>query len=120
LVEDDPLVRGLTQRLLQRLGYQVHGFADGREALRWLQGPREPVHLLLTDVVMPGMTGKELSEQVRALHPEIAILFSSGYTADVLSDRPLPPGTDFLPKPFTVDELAVRVRRLLDGASPPG
>jgi two-component system, cell cycle sensor histidine kinase and response regulator CckA len=120
LVEDDPLVRGLTQRLLQRLGYRVHVFQDGGEAFHWLQERPGPLHLLLTDVVMPGMTGRELAERVRALHPEIAVLFSSGYTADVLADGPLPPRTDFLAKPFTVDELAIRLRRLLDVGSPSG
>ena len=115
VVEDEPVIRGLTTRLLQRLGYRVHVFPGGAEALEWLEAPGEPVHLLLTDLIMPGMTGRELSERVRARHPDIAVLFCSGFASHVLPDEPLPSGTELLAKPFTVAELAAGVRRLLDG-----
>jgi len=115
LVEDDHRVRNLTDRLLRRLGYRVHAVEGGSEALAWLQAAPETAQLLLTDVVMPGMTGKELSQRVRALHPDISVLFCSGYTADVLDQGAFSPGTDFLAKPFTVEEMATRIRQLLDG-----
>lgn len=120
LVEDDDQVRGLTGRLLGRLGYRVNAFGGGSEALDWVRAASEPAQLLLTDIVMPGMTGRELSERVRALQPAIRVLFCSGYTADVMDQGPLPPYTDFLGKPFTIEELAARLRQLLDGSDSRG
>jgi two-component system, cell cycle sensor histidine kinase and response regulator CckA len=119
LVEDDTRVRDLMLRLLERQGYTVLGFRGGSVLLEWLATASQPVHLLLTDVMMPGMNGKELAEQVRTMRPGIRVLFASGYTADVVLQQGAPlPGVDFLPKPFTAASLSTAVRALLDAPSP--
>jgi CheY-like chemotaxis protein len=116
LVEDDPTVRTLAVRLLTRLGYRVTDFAGGADALQWLRETEQPVHLLLTDVIMPEMNGKQLAEQVLAIRPGIRVLFVSGYTANVIVHHGvLKPGVDFLPKPFSISSLAKGVRAVLDG-----
>ncbi len=118
LVEDDAMVRTLTSRLLARQGFRVVEFPDGEAALTWLRGTSDDVALLLTDVVMPGMNGKVLSEAVRQFRPHVRVLFASGYPADVLAQHDMrTPGIEFLAKPFTIAMLAARVREVLD-ASP--
>ena len=116
LVEDDTPVRTLAVRLLTRLGYRVTDFANGVDALRWLGETDELVHLLLTDVIMPEMNGKQLADKVVELRPAIRVLFISGYTANVIVHHGvLKPGVDFLPKPFSIASLANGVRAVLDG-----
>ncbi len=116
LVEDDATVRTLAVRLLTRLGYRVRDFGSGGDAMHWLHNSSEPVDLLLTDVIMPEMNGKQLAEQVMALRPDIRVLFVSGYTANVIVHHGvLKPGVDFLPKPFSISALANSVRAVLDG-----
>jgi PAS domain S-box-containing protein len=117
LVEDDDAVRQLMTRLLAQQGYRVYAFERGQTALSWLSTSETPVHLLLTDVIMPGMNGKQLSDEVRVTHPGLPVLFASGYTANVIAqhgvlDQDIP----FLPKPFAVRELVTAVRGTLDGA----
>ena len=74
-----------------------------------------PIHLVLTDVVMPRMTGRELAGRLLVIRPETRVLYMSGYTADVIAHRGiLDPGVEYIPKPFAPPELAARVRRLLD------
>jgi PAS domain S-box-containing protein len=115
LVEDDDAVREFVRRLLDRQGYRVLPFGSGADALQWLSGAPEPVHLLLTDVIMPGMNGKVLAEHVRAALPEVRILYTSGYTANLITQNGvLEPGAEFLAKPFTSAVLAGTVRELLD------
>ncbi len=117
LVEDDDSVRLLILRLLVRQGYRVHSFPGGPELLEWLQDNDEPIHLLITDVIMPGMNGKVLAEKVRAIRPETRVLYASGYTANVIVQHGvLKPGVEFLSKPFTAAALALTVRELLDRA----
>jgi CheY-like chemotaxis protein len=121
LVEDDANVRGLARRLLEPLGYLVHDHGSPADALAWLATTDAPVDLLLTDVIMPAMNGRELADRVRALRPSIRVLFVSGYTADVIAHHGvLGPGVEFLAKPYTREALATRVRDLLDGPSPRG
>jgi len=116
LVEDDTSVRTLAVRLLTRLGYRVTDFASGVDALRWLGETDQSVHLLLTDVIMPEMNGKQLADDVVELRPAIRLLFMSGYTANVIVHHGgLKPGVDFLPKPFSIASLANGVRAVLDG-----
>jgi PAS domain S-box-containing protein len=118
VVEDDPHVRALTERLLRRFGYEVITAGDGEEALAWLTQHGLPVDLLLTDVIMPSMNGKVLAERVLAMRPDTRVLFTSGYTANVIVQHGvLKPGVEFLPKPFTTAALAQRVREVLDGRS---
>ncbi len=118
LVEDDARVRRLAQSALTRLGYQVHPFASGADALRGLPSLSPCPELLITDVIMPGMNGRVLAERVSAQLPTIRVLFVSGYTEDLIVDRGvLKTGIEFLAKPYSIEQLARRVREVLDGAA---
>ena len=123
LVEDDPALREMAATLLRRLGYTVLAAANGIEALN-LKQQRDTGHvdLLFTDVVMPHMSGKELSDRVRALYPHTQILFTSAYAENaIVHQGVLDPGVALLQKPFTPSALARKVREVLDapGASKP-
>ena len=116
LVEDDPLVRDLAHRLLSQQGYTVLEANNGEEALRvaW-EHAGEKIHLLLTDVVMPQMGGKELSEKLKGLRPDIGVLYTSGYTDNaIVHHGTLEFGTYFLQKPFSPKTLSHKVREVLD------
>jgi two-component system cell cycle sensor histidine kinase/response regulator CckA len=116
LVEDADPLRTLAVRLLSRHGYRVHAFRNGGEALDAAAKAPGPVHLLLTDVVMPGMNGRVLAERMAAVRPEVKVLFTSGYTENVVVHHGvLKKGINFLPKPYTPQDLAARVREVLDG-----
>jgi PAS domain S-box-containing protein len=115
LVEDDASVRGLNARLLRAKGYTVIEASNGKEALGVAdQGANGDIKLLLTDVIMPEMGGKELAQRFRATHPNTKVLFCSGYTQETI-DRggELEPGTAFLQKPFTPGLLARKIREVL-------
>jgi len=116
LVEDDSSLREMASLLLQRLGYAVLAAANGPEALSLTQQPDTGcIDLLFTDVVMPQMDGKELSDRVLALHPGTKILFTSAYTETaIVHQGVLDPGVSLLQKPFTPAALALKVRELLD------
>jgi PAS domain S-box-containing protein len=118
VVEDDDDVRAYTVGILRELGYQVVEAQDGDGALRLLGGHDVGATLLLTDVVMPRMSGPELASRAKALHPELRVLFTSGYTRDaIMRDDRLDPDVDLLSKPFTYATLAAKVRELLDRVS---
>ncbi len=114
VVEDEPRVRSFSTEVLRDLGYGVLHASNGPEALDLLaQGVR--VTLLFTDVVMPGMTGRELADRALAMRPDLRVLYTTGYTRNaVVHNGVLDPGTRLLPKPFGVDELARKVREALD------
>jgi len=116
LVEDDEALRTVVKTSLSRLGYQVLVAADGATALTLWQQHRADIHLLLTDLVMPGgLTGKELATQLRSEAPELKVIYASGYSAEVASkDFPLEEGVNFLAKPFEAQKLAQTVRDCLD------
>ncbi len=115
LVEDDEMVRAFALRVLRQRGYHVLDYPDGPTALTALRNSSEPVHLLVTDVVMPGMNGRILAERLIALRPGLKVLFTSGYPRDALTPSGvLDPGTDLLSKPYTPDALVRYVRELLD------
>jgi two-component system cell cycle sensor histidine kinase/response regulator CckA len=115
LVEDDPSVRNLTRRILERLGYSVIEANASGQALDAVRRHKGKIHLLLTDVVMPEMGGAELASQISRLHPDTKVLFMSGYTDDaVIRNGLIAHGGHFLQKPFTPDALARKVRELLD------
>jgi PAS domain S-box-containing protein len=117
LVEDNELVRKFGQGQLLALGYQVHIAADGPEALDLLRS-RCDIQLLLTDVVMPLMSGAELARQALALHPALKVLFASGYSQDsIIHDGKLDAGVQLLEKPYTRAALAAKIRDVLDGTS---
>lgn len=113
LVDDEDTVRRVTGRLLEKLGYKVVTAEDGPEALRVL-AQEGPFDLILTDVVMPGMTGIELADQIREERPAQRILFTSGYTTREYGRAPGQPPRPFMPKPFSMADLAKNVRRILD------
>jgi PAS domain S-box-containing protein len=116
LVEDDPALREMAAELLRRLGYDVTAAANGGHALHLVeQRATKPLDLLFTDVVMPQLDGKELSERVRALHPETRILFTSAYTENaIVHQEALGSGVTILQKPFTPSTLAHKIREVLD------
>ena len=117
LVEDEEVVRRLARIALVKRGYRVLEAATGAGALQLSEREQRPIAMLITDVVMPGMTGPELARQLALVRPHIRVLYMSGYTERVLAQQgALPPGSAYLDKPFTLDALARKVRQLLDAA----
>ena len=117
LVEDETQVRNLAALVLRERGYEVLAASDGDEALRVAEQYAGRIHLLLTDVVMPQMSGKELSEEIKRTRLDIKVLFASGYTNDaVVHHGVLEANMEFIQKPFTPNNLAIKVRQVL-GAS---
>jgi CheY-like chemotaxis protein len=115
VVEDDDDVRAHTVDLLRELGYRVLEAHDGETALRLLGRPDQDIQLLLTDVVMPAMSGWELAEAARRELPQLKVLFTSGYPRDaIVKNGQLDPGIDLLPKPFSFAALSGRIRAQLD------
>jgi CheY-like chemotaxis protein len=115
VVEDDNQVRALTRIAPQSCGYTVLEAGDGEEAVRSCQRHEGPVDLLLTDVVMPGMSGRQVAEAVAKLRPSVRVLYFSGYTDDAVVRHGVSQAeTAFLQKPFTAADLARKVRGLLD------
>ena len=117
VVEDEPLVREITVRCLRAAGYHVLAAANGAEAVAAAAAAPGPLHLLVTDVVMPGRSGRELSDELRRGHPGLRVLYVSGYAPDAMRDGVgLDAGADFLAKPFTPSSLLARIRAVLDRA----
>ena len=115
LVEDEPAVRSLVRRVLQKNGYRVLDAGNGVEALRLVETFNDPIHLLLTDVVMPEMGGRDLADRLGPQRPDMKILYMSGYAEDaIVINYVLQPGFAFLPKPFAPDALAAKVREALE------
>lgn len=109
------MVRNLALRILGRGGYTVLEAHDTEEAIRICRTHPEPIDLLLTDVVMPRMSGPELTEQLRPMRPGMRILYMSGYTDEaVIHHGVLDVNTAFIQKPFTPEALTVKVRETLD------
>ena len=116
LVEDEAAVRRIAARALQSCGYRVLQARDGDEGTTVMRSHAGVIHLLLTDVVLPGIGGRELGERAKTLQPGIKVLFVSGYTDDViLQHRLLEHDVAVLQKPFTRESLARKVRDVLDG-----
>ena len=121
MAEDDPSLLEMASTLLRRLGYNVITAANGIEALN-LKNQMDVGHidLLLTDVTMPHMSGKELADRIRAIYPRTKILFTSAYSENaIIHQGVLNPGVALLPKPFTPSALANRVREVLNRSSSP-
>lgn len=115
LVEDEPLVRGITNEVLTEHGYTIIEAQDGMSALALAEKHHEAIDLLLTDVVLPQISGRDLAEQVRAKCPRVRVLFMSGYTEDAIVHRGvLERGIEFLPKPFTPEGLVRKVQSVLE------
>jgi CheY-like chemotaxis protein len=115
VVEDEVAVRRLAVQILEEQGYQVLKAANGIEALDVSRQHDGPIDLLLTDVIMPGMNGRELAEQLRAHRPGLRVLYMSGYSDDVIALHALSvPGTTMLSKPFSLEVMSAQVRATLD------
>ncbi|MBA3004132.1 MAG: PAS domain S-box protein [Desulfurivibrio sp.] len=114
VVEDEPALLKMSKLMLEKLGYRVIAASTPHEALGVAEEHAGEIHLLLTDVVMPGMNGCDLAERMQTRNPRLKILFMSGYTANVIAHRGvLGEGTNFIQKPFSMNDLAVKVREAL-------
>ncbi len=114
LVEDETAILQMTRMMLERQGYSVLAAATPGEALDLAKNHQGSIHLLLTDVVMPKMHGRDLAERIAALYPDLKFVFMSGYTANVIAHHGvLDPGVHFLQKPFSITDLAAKVRMAL-------
>ena len=115
VVEDEEGVRRVLLEMLQQTGYHVIGAEGGQEAIEICRASKTPIHILITDVVMPRMGGRELAARLREVAPQLKVLFVSGYTdSAIVHHGVLDPGTHFLQKPFTVEQLAGKVREVLE------
>jgi CheY-like chemotaxis protein len=119
VVEDEPAVRRLISQLLQLSGYTVLEAASGPEALHLVKQCQRPIDLLLTDVVMPLMSGVELAKRLVQDSPGLRVLFTSGYMDHSAVKEVVASGEQFLPKPFSPAELTLRVRGLARGSEGP-
>ncbi len=113
VVDDDPWVRILARDMLAEEGYRVLEASDGQDAVRVAAQHPGPIHLLLTDVVMPGMNGCELASGLSGLLPGLKVMFMSAYDRDFLVARGMAPTGPVITKPFTVEYLSRRVRMVL-------
>jgi len=117
LAEDAAAVRAVARQVLERQGYTVLEAPDGELALHLAQRHSGPIHLLLTDVVMPGMSGRQLADRLAPARPDMKVLYASGYTDDsVVRHGVLEEGMPYLQKPFTPESLARKVRDVLDSS----
>ncbi len=117
LVEDNNMVRDLTVESLENLGYQILAAASAEAALDMAKAHRGRIHLLLTDVILPGINGRTLSEEVAATRPDTPVLFTSGYTGDLIDHHGiLDPGIAFIEKPYTILALSRKIRETLLGS----
>jgi DNA-binding NtrC family response regulator len=115
LVEDEPIVLNLCRAMLERLGHQVLTARAPEEAIGIAEKYPGDVDLLITDVIMPGMNGRQLAQKLQAFYPGIRCLFMSGYTADVIAHRGvLDEDVTFIQKPFKVNTLAEKIREALE------
>ncbi len=120
LVEDEANLRYLARQFLEKQGYRVIEAADGAVAMQIAVAHEGVIHLLLTDVIMPGMNGRELAQRVAEIRPNVKILYMSGYTENVIGrNGTLDAGIRLLAKPFTLRELNAKVREVLDSTSIP-
>ena len=114
LVEDDEALRELIHEFLETSGYEVLVASDPARAIEAARGREGAIHLLLTDISMPSMNGRELARRVKELRPEIRVLYMSGYAADGMADRGVPePGALLILKPFSQEALARKLREAL-------
>jgi len=117
VVEDDALLRGVAARILREQGYQVLEAVSGGDALNVAEGHPAPIHLLLTDVVMPQLSGNELARRLLAQRPTMRVVYTSGYTENAIAQHGvLEPHVDFLPKPYVAATLLAKVRDVLDAS----
>ena len=115
LVEDDPGVREAARRIFEKSGYNLLVAEDGKSALRIVEEYPNPIHIMVTDVVMPGMSGKELSDRLSPKYPDMKVLYMSGYMDEAIEHHGvINKGLHIAEKPFTRDSLLSKVRSVLD------
>ena len=118
IVEDDKAILEFTQKLLENLGYKVTAVSDASKALQLVTQANQSFDLVLTDVIMPEISGKELTDRLKNILPDIKILFMSGYTANAIAHHGvLDDGINYIQKPFTVHDLAAKIRKVLESGS---
>jgi two-component system cell cycle sensor histidine kinase/response regulator CckA len=122
IVDDEPEVRAVAREMLQAKGYTTFDTGDPTLALRIVRTESQPIHLLLTDVVMPLMNGRELVDQIHTIRPAMKVLYMSAYSTETIVDYGIriAPGEPFVLKPFTMESLVSAVRSVLDYRSPFG
>jgi two-component system cell cycle sensor histidine kinase/response regulator CckA len=122
IVDDEPEVRAVARDMLQAKGYTTLDTGDPTLALRIVRTDSQPIHLLLTDVVMPLMNGRELVDQIHMIRPTMKVLYMSAYSTETIEDYGIriAPGEPFVLKPFTIEGLVSAVRTVLDYRSPFG
>jgi len=122
IVDDEPEVRAVARDMLQAKGYTTLDTGDPTLALRIVRTESQPIHLLLTDVVMPLMNGRELVDQIHTIRPAMKVLYMSAYSTETIVDYGIriAPGEPFVLKPFTMESLVSAVRSVLDYRSPFG
>jgi two-component system, cell cycle sensor histidine kinase and response regulator CckA len=114
VVDDEEAVRRLASRMITWMGHQTLEARSAREALATIEEHNGPIHLVVTDIKMPGMNGRELGRIIEQRWPGKPILYMSGFASEVFRDGLLEPGAPFLPKPFTQDDLAAKVRSMVE------
>ena len=115
LVEDDPAILDVTTLILQKQDYSVLAAGTPGKAISLAAEHLEEIHLLITDVIMPEMNGRDLARNLQSIYPQLKCLFMSGYTADLIAHHGvLEEGVYFIQKPFTLQLLAAKVREVLD------
>ena len=120
MVEDEEAVRSFAARALRMRGYNVIEAAGGEEALEIVRAAAAPIHLVITDVVMPNMDGPTLVRHVKRLRPDMAVIFMSGYAEEAFRrNDEKAEDLHFLPKPFGLKQLAAKVKEVLSGAPAP-
>src|SRR5687768_6035349 len=121
LVEDEEMVRKIVRRLLEENGYKVLQAGGGEEAISLFRRHKEPIDLLITDVVMPKLSGKDVADQMKAVHPETKVLYMSGYTDEAIVHHGIVDShIAFLQKPFSERALTRKIREVLDAEMPTG
>ena len=116
MVEDDASIRALVERVLEKRGYTVLAAANPNEAVALAGEQRGPIDLLLTDVMLPDMSGPDLAKILTASQPGLPVIYMSGYTDTTMRGGQLDPGATFIPKPFGPEFLLRKVREVLDAA----
>lgn len=115
IVEDDEMIRKIARTTLQHYGYRILEAQEGQEALKISHEHKEPIHLIVTDVVMPRMSGPEFAQRMKYLRPETRVLYMSGYADEaIFRHEVLAPGVNFIEKPFSPEGLARKVREVID------
>jgi len=115
IVEDDPTLLKMSTKMLNRLGYSVISSDSPKEAIRTVEEKSAEINLVITDVIMPEMNGRDLADRIQTIQPDMKYLFMSGYTSDVIAHQGvLEKGVNFLQKPFSLKELAAKIRAVLD------